>query len=169
MNHTAHRDNPDGPLSSVCGQICGQRTICRNGQSEIVVKIPQFKAILEYSKIGNALLFLAERVRWYKQRGTQRFLCPFLIFYRRFRSIPIAFQHSLKAVSPCVPHLSVAGHVVKDSPILPSKKSNRDLTAELHLCLQRKELQDSFDFSAPNVRQKSAGLLPSMLVCCVVK
>jgi len=33
--------------------------------------------------------------------------------YSRFLSIPLALRYSLKMMFPCVPHLSVAGHVVK--------------------------------------------------------
>ncbi len=47
------------------------------------------------------------------QRGQQTFFRQFLMVYSRFCSVPFAFQHSLKTVFPCTPHLSVAVNVVR--------------------------------------------------------
>ena len=51
-----------------------------------------------------------------KQRGKKRFFTRFPLISCRFRSIPLAFRHSLKALFPCAPHCTVAEDVVKTLP-----------------------------------------------------
>nr|WP_325180339.1 hypothetical protein [uncultured Oscillibacter sp.] len=55
-----------------------------------------------------------QKLHRYKQRGQQTFFRQFLMVYNRFRSVPFAFWHSLKAVFPCAPRLSVAVYVVRN-------------------------------------------------------
>lgn len=47
------------------------------------------------------------------------------------------------------PAWSVDVYVIKVSLTLSLKMPNSDYIAELHLCLQRKELKKNFDFRAP--------------------
>ena len=87
----------------------------------------------------NQPLSSEQRVRWYKQRGLQRFFGQILIIYSRFYSFSFTLQHSLKTVSPCVPHLSVAVYVVRriNAPEEAPYKHNETLCNPLdfYLCI----------------------------------
>ena len=67
------------------------------------------------------------------------FFTYFPLVYSRFCSISFALRHSLKASFPCVPHLSVAGYVVKKIVSLKEAvhKLNEALCNSLafHLCI----------------------------------
>ena len=58
----------------------------------------------------------AQELRDCKQRGKKRFFTRCPLISCRFRSIPLAFRHSLKALFPCAPHCTVAEDVVKTLP-----------------------------------------------------
>lgn len=62
------------------------------------------------------LLETAQDLRGSIQRGKKRFFTRFPLILCRFRSIPLAFRHSLKALFPCAPHCTVAEDVVKTLP-----------------------------------------------------
>jgi len=79
LNNIAHRDNPDGPFFSVCGQICGQKAVGRDGQAKIVTGKANIKAITEYFKAGNPPLPIYESMRWYKQRESILNIHPFYV------------------------------------------------------------------------------------------
>ena len=97
------------------------------------------KQIMEIFMTINQPLSSEQRVRWYIQRGLQRFFGQILIVYRRFRSILFTLRHSLKPVFPRVPRLSVANYVVKKigAPKEALHKHNEALcnTLDFHPCI----------------------------------
>ena len=97
------------------------------------------KQIMEIFMTINQPLSSEQRVRWYIQRGLQRFFRQILIVYSRFYSFSFTLRHSLKTVFPRVPHLSVAVYVVRriDAPEEAPYKHNETLCNPLdfYLCI----------------------------------
>ena len=137
-----------GQFFSVCGQICGQGVPGRTKQAEIVTRMAGLKQIMEIFKAINQPLSSEQRVRWYKQRGLQRFFIQILMVYRRFCSFSFTLRHSLEPVFPHVPRLSVAGYVVRRNESIKVKlNSPLDFVAILCGLNLQNEVIDHFPFA----------------------
>ena len=133
-------------------------------------------------------VIVAQNLLRYKQRGQQTFFRQFLMVYSRLRSVPFAFRHSLKAVFPCAPRLSVAVYVVgnhcgtlnfRSGQALPrtakvvrfesgccasgwSANSVVFSNDELHQCLQREPAQRALISDCPNYADNPLDFCPQL-------
>ena len=101
-----------GPPESVCYRLkCGIiRSITKLKATDELLDM----ALLEGQQSNK--IWRNKIKRYIKQRGKKRFFTRFLLISCRFRSIPLAFRHSLKALFPCAPHCTVAEDVVTTLP-----------------------------------------------------
>ena len=127
------------PDISACGSRCGST---KNRKNKLTQKVLKTIKIPPESMDSSGILELLPRF----ELGTSSlptamaiFFVYFSLVYSRFCSISFALRHSLKASFPCVPHLSVAGYVVKKIVSLKEAvhKLNEALCNSLafHLCI----------------------------------
>lgn len=110
--------------AAVCGASCGQKhslPFAENGFPAWTWSVFRASNCVHCnSEEGVKQVFfppsMPQKLGGCKQRGKKRFFTRFPLISCRFRSIPLAFRHSLKALFPCAPHCTVAEDVVKTLP-----------------------------------------------------